>query len=114
MSSTYYFSLPNTPPVGTNPVAVPYSSTPTFDFSQSKVQQITLTGDATPVFINPTAGMEYTLLIMQDSVGGHAFNWPSSYKGSIPAGTTASTASVFKLIYYGGYYYLLGAPIEGQ
>ena len=100
--------------IGTSPVTVVYSSTPIFDFSQSKVQQITLTGDATPTFINATAGTEYTLLIRQDSAGGHAFNWPSSYKGSIPAGTTASTCSPFKLIYDGTYYYLVGAPIEGQ
>ena len=101
---------------GLNPtlITVIYSSTPVFDFSQGLAQQITLAGDATSTFINAVVGSEYTIIIRQNSTGGYTFNWPSSYKGSLPAGTTASTASVFKLFYDGTNYYLVGAPIEGQ
>lgn len=94
-------------------ITVIWSANPTFDFSQGKIQQITLTGDTTPTFINAIVG-NYTLVIRQDSSGGHTWNWPNNYKGGVGAGTVASTATVFNLLYDGAVFYLAGAPIQEQ
>lgn len=100
--------------VSSAPLTVPYSTNPVFNLSQSTVQQITLTGDASPTFTNPIANTEYTLFIRQDSGGGHLFTWPSSYKGGISAGLTPNTVTIFNLFFDGTNFYLVGAPIQGQ
>jgi len=58
-----------------------YSPDPVFDLSMGTTQIITLFGDATPVFINPQL-MQYTFIIIQDSIGGHTFNWSSLFRGA--------------------------------
>lgn len=40
--------------------------------------QITLTGGCTPSFSNLVDGNLYTVIVIQDAVGGHPFNWPAN------------------------------------
>lgn len=95
-------------------ITVAYSATPNFNFGLGLVQQITLAGNATPTFTNLPVGQEVTLIIRQDSTGGHAFNWPSIYRGGVSVDQLASTAAVFKLLFDGTNLYIVGTPIQEQ
>jgi hypothetical protein len=73
---------PNQPPPALPPLilnlllVVPYSPNPDFPGDTYTSWQITLTGDATATFSDLVDGNLYTILIAQDGVGGHNFNWP--------------------------------------
>lgn len=82
---------PNLPPPPlptplTNQLLVlPASSSMVFDGSTYASFKTTLTGDVTgPAVQNMVPGNLYTFIIVQDSVGGHAFVWPT---GIAPGGT---------------------------
>lgn len=68
---------------------VTYSAIPNFDLSQSTAQHILLNGDVSSfTFSGARDGQIYVFVIEQDSSGGHAFNFPSTFKN---AGTINST-----------------------
>jgi hypothetical protein len=74
--------------------AVPFSATPTFDFSQGQFQTITLTGNVTePKISNLPAGEIVTFKICQDAIGGRAFIWPTGVNGAMTIGATAHSCS---------------------
>jgi hypothetical protein len=75
-------------------LSVPYSSSPTFDLSTCNICTITLSGDASPVFINAFPGITYTIVACQDIAGFHLFNWPAGVTGAMTIGQTPGKCSV--------------------
>ena len=89
---------------GVNTVA--FSATPTFDLALGALQKITLTGDVSSVNLsNPTAGAVYTLLVLQDAVGGRLFASAAAIRGAMVVGADPSAASVQQIVYDGSAYY---------
>ena len=82
--------------------AIPYSSTPLFDCAQNSGFTITLTGNAAPSFINMTSGQIVAIVITQDAVGGHAFNWPANVRGGGNVAGMLPNEVFGQLFYYNG------------
>jgi hypothetical protein len=67
-------------------LALTYSSALAFDFSKANGYEVILGGNVTSSTVSNVApGQIVTIVIVQDSVGGHTFAWPTSGI----AGTTA-------------------------
>jgi hypothetical protein len=74
---------------------VGWSATPTIDMAIAKSFKITLTGDVTTLsFPTITAGIGVTIIICQDSTGGHFLTWPSTIHGGIVIGYQKNKCSV--------------------
>lgn len=83
-----------TNPLASNRANVAFSAAPVFDLSAAPTQSLTLTGDVTaPTVTNLSDGQTVSFLICQDSVGGHAFAWPSNVQGGMQVGNLAGTCS---------------------
>lgn len=81
------------------------SGSVTLDLTEANVFDYTITGDTSISFTGASGdgkGNSFTLVIRQDSTGGHTLSWPSSVEWN--GGTqqtidgTASTASLFSVI----------------
>lgn len=77
-------------------LVVPYDPNAQFPGDQFTSWQITLAGDCSPSFVNLVNGNLYTIIILQDGAGHHAFNWPSNVHNAssvypIPNGRTIQT-----------------------
>lgn len=77
-------------------LVVPYDPNAQFPGDQFTSWQITLAGDCSPTFVNLVNGNLYTIIILQDGAGHHAFNWPSNVHNAssiyqIPNGRTVQT-----------------------
>lgn len=93
---------------------VPFSTTPTFDASQGSVLEITLTGNVTSsTFANATAGQTISIILCQDSVGGHTFVPPVNVQWSTVGTTTPSYCAAEQFAFDGTTAYYLG-PIAYQ
>jgi hypothetical protein len=96
---TYNFNLD----VSDNVSTVSFSSTPTFDLSLGSTQKITLTGNVTSSTIsNGSTGKHITFVIIQDSIGGRTFVWPTNVYGGMTVDSIADSISIQKLITYDG------------
>lgn len=77
----------------------------TLDWTTALTRQHTLTGNTTFTFTNGIAGQIYTLILMQDAVGGWGVNWPSSVTwpgGGVGQPTpNADSKDVFQFVYTG-------------
>lgn len=89
---------PQLPPLITNLLlVVNWSATPEFPGDVYTSFRIVLTGDVTSSTAPDTQpGNLYTFIIFQDSVGGHAFTWPSNFLNAsavnpVPNGLTVQT-----------------------
>jgi hypothetical protein len=82
LNATEPFDPSQTPPAQLPYMVLDLLETVAFDpaaifFGDQKTSwEITLTADCTPTFTNLVEGNLYTIIIMQDGVGGHLFNWP--------------------------------------
>ncbi len=80
----------------TVPYTQPYSATPAFASANGSPQTITLTGDVTSsTLTGGTEGSRLLLRIVQDSLGLHAFNFPTNIRldpgyAISPIGNTAT------------------------
>jgi len=74
-------------------VQVAFSSTPVFDFSLGATQIITLTGDVTSTSTANATNALYTIVVMQDAVGGHTYTWPSNFRGAAAISPGNGTAA---------------------
>jgi hypothetical protein len=88
-------TLPNLPSSVTttfNYISVPFSATPTFSFVPNSMFKMTLTGSVTSSTLtgSPLPGATANFSLCQDSVGGHAFSFPSNF--NLPSGFTFVTA----------------------
>ena len=55
----------------------------------------TLVGDVSPKLVVPAGkGVRFTVLVCQDSVGGHSFKWPSSVKNAMTPGKAPKECTV--------------------
>jgi hypothetical protein len=93
---------------------VPFSSTPIFDASQGSVLEITLTGNvASSTFVNAAAGQTISIILCQDSVGGHAFVPPVNVQWSTLGTTTPGYCAAEQFAFDGTTAFYLG-PIAYQ
>ena len=71
---------PSLPPLILNLLQiVPYQNDAEYSGAQYIAWQTTMTGDTNaPVFTNLHDGQLYTLILIQDAVGLHAFQWPDN------------------------------------
>ena len=93
---------------------VPFSTTPIFDASQGSVLEITLTGNvATSTFVNATAGQTLSIILCQDSVGGHTFVPPTNVQWSAVGTTTPGYCAAEQFAFDGTTAFYLG-PIAYQ
>ena len=106
---------PNQPPPALPPLilnlllVVAYSSAPDFPGDTYTSWQITLNGDATATFSDLVDGNLYTIIIVQDSTGGHQFNWPLNvYNPTGPDGE-ANSISVQTFVAVSNMLYPIGA-----
>lgn len=66
----------------------------TLDLSKGNLQRVTLTGNVTFTFSNPTDGALYTLTLAQDATGSRTVTWPATViwaGGSAPTLTTTAS-----------------------
>lgn len=82
-----------------------YSATPTFSAASNIViNTITLTGNVTSSSFTgtPYGGQQMTMIICQDSAGGHTFTWPANMQGTMTISTTANKCSSQLFVYAQG------------
>jgi hypothetical protein len=107
---------------GTTPSlkVISFSTTPVFDASLGSALKLTLTGDVTSsTLTGATAGQTVTLIICQDSTGGHAFQPPATLQWSAVTITAGNYCIAESFLFDGttGYYlgpvaYTLGGPVS--
>ena len=72
------------------------------DVSVATIHNVTLTADTTFTFPAATIGKSFTLIICQDSTGGHGVTWPTSTKWpngyAVTPTTTASSTDVISFM----------------
>jgi hypothetical protein len=84
LNATEPFDPSQSPPPSVPPLVldlmddVPYDPAAVFSGDTFTSWQITLAGDCTPSFTNLVEGNLYTVIILQDGQGGHAFTWPAN------------------------------------
>lgn len=106
---------PNQPPPALPPLilnlllVVAYSETPDFPGDTYTSWQITLNGDATATFSNLVDGNLYTILIAQDGVGGHNFNWPLNVYNPTGPDREANSLTVQTFVAVSNMLYPIGA-----
>lgn len=84
------------------------------DWENGPVQKVTLTGNATITFVNPTAGRPYVLVMEQDAIGGRTVSltgWNFGDNAYTP--NTAATSKNVVTGLYDGSEYLAGAFLIG-
>jgi hypothetical protein len=72
------------------------SGTHNIDFNLGNSHKITLTGNVILTFTNIKSGAFYTIIVLQDGIGGHEITWPTSKKagGSIDLTGTANSTDI--------------------
>ena len=83
------------------------SGTVTFNWNDSNIQTVTLTGNCTFAFSNPQSGGSYQIVITQDDTGGRTITWPTVYwqnKTTPLLSNSANTVDVITLLYDGSKY----------
>ena len=84
-------------------------STITFNWNESNIQTVTLTGNCSFFFINPQSGGTYQIIITQDGTGNRTITWITTIKwkgGAAPALTgTANSIDIVTFTYDGTSYY---------
>ena len=77
-------------------VLAPFNPNPIFDASKGLDYKLTLTGSvSSSTFSNGTLGPSIIVFrIVQDSVGGHSFAWPSNVRNGGSVNKTANARSV--------------------
>ena len=83
------------------------SGTVTFNWNDSNIQTVTLTGNCTFAFSNPQSGGSYQIVITQDGTGGRTITWPTVYwqnKTTPLLSNSANTVDVITLLYDGSKY----------
>lgn len=88
---------------------VTFSATPTFNFANANMQEITLTANVTSsTFSNGVAGALYVLIVKQDATGSRTVAWPAAVKwsgGTVPTSSGANKVDVYRFYYDGTNYY---------
>jgi hypothetical protein len=85
-----------------------------FDASQGSILEITLTGNVTSsTFANATAGQTISIILCQDSVGGHTFVPPVNVQWNTVGTTTPGYCAAEQFAFDGTTAYFLG-PIAYQ
>lgn len=87
-----------------------YSPTLTWDLSLSECAELTLTGNITALTLaNPVAGVCYSLVLKQDSIGSRSLAWVGTVhwvNGETPALTSSpNTTDIMVLLYDGVKFY---------
>jgi hypothetical protein len=73
---------------------ISFSAQPTFDFSTATLLRMTLSGDVTAAkFEGFENGQLVSVLLCQDAVGNHSFQWPNSVKGGMLIGKAPGKCS---------------------
>jgi hypothetical protein len=83
------------------------SGTVTFNWDDSNIQTVTLTGNCTFAFSNPKSGASYQIVITQDGTGGRTITWPTIHwqnKTTPLLSNSANTVDVITLLYDGAKY----------
>lgn len=84
------------------------TGTVTFNWNDSNIQTVTLTGNCTFAFSNPQSGASYQIIITQDGTGGRTITWPAGiyWEGkTIPTLTgTANSRDIVTITYDGSNY----------
>jgi hypothetical protein len=100
---------------------VSYSATPVFDASLGTTQVITLSGGVTASTVSNAKAGILTLVVAQDSSGGHSFTFPTNFRqaGSISsadgtAGPSSYCTQSFVYIPSSGVYLAITPLIYGE
>lgn len=96
------------------------AGTKNFDWSNGLTQKISLTGNSTWTFSNPSSGERYEVLISQDATGGRTITFPEIYwEGkSVPIPSSNANAKDKMVltydgsIYWGQYFKNFGVPSD--
>jgi len=80
------------------------SGTVTFNWNDSNIQSVTLTGNCTFAFSNPQSGASYQIIVSQDGTGGRVVTLPSVTweGGSAPSLPTGINNQYLLRFYYNG------------
>lgn len=88
---------------------------PNFDFSVANTFKITLVNNVvSSTTSNQVAGLEVAILICQDSLGSHTFTWPTTVKGAMVIGSTASKCNVQMFVSDGTTLYAVASGITNE
>jgi hypothetical protein len=88
---------------------VPFSATPVFDAGQGSTLKLTLTGDVTSsTLANAAAGQIFSLIVCQDSTGGHVFMPPANVQWSPIGAAVAGYCVAESFAFDGAIAYYLG------
>ena len=114
------FATPFDPSLGPPPSPIPpallnllevvaYSATPVFSGAAYPSWEITLTGNASPTFSGLVDGNLYTIIVIQDGTGGHAFNWPANVHNATPINPSPNGITFQTFVAVSGALYPIGA-----
>lgn len=114
------YDLSNTEPVDpdqpppplppTNALITVLPSNPVFDGSVFTAWQITLDQDVTGAVFAPVVdGNLYTVIVIQDATGGHAFDWPANVYNTTLVDQDANSITIQTFIAIDGSLYPIGA-----
>lgn len=107
------FDPSQTPPPSVPPLVldllddVPYDPAAVFSGDAFTAWQITLVGDCTPSFTNLVEGNLYTVVILQDGTGGHAFAWPANVHNPTQVDPVADSITIQTFIAMSGSLYAI-------
>jgi hypothetical protein len=77
-------------------VVVPFSATPVFNAAQGSTFEITLTGNVTSSTITGfSPGQKLTLIVKEDSIGGHTFAAPTTSMSPISTAANVTNIQTF-------------------
>jgi hypothetical protein len=91
-------------------LVVDYDPAAVFPGDDYTAWQITLTGDiANPHFMPLVDGNLYTIIIIQDDAGGHAFDWPPSVNNATSVNQDPNGITIQTFVAVNGNLYAIGA-----
>lgn len=95
-------------------LVITWSGSLNFDFTTRLVQKCVITGNTAITFSNAQAGDRVSIILQQDSTGGHTVTWANDILSVSGSGVQANKSSVFTFIYDGTNYLLAGDVITDQ
>jgi hypothetical protein len=96
------------PPVQNLLLIIAYDPAAVFPGDTFTSWEMWLTGDCAPTFINLVDGNLYTVILYQDSVGGHQFFWPSNVFNAVPVDPDPDSTTVQTFVAIDGDLYPIG------
>lgn len=78
-------------------ISVPAAS-PTLDATQGSTFKLLLDRDVSPIFMSVMSGQSITVILTQDSAGGHKVNWPATVARACAPSTAGGVSTIVDFV----------------